>query len=238
MLWYKAWIETRARFIAALFGITFIVGLVVYHFESVMEPSTLFSDLFISRTEQFLMGMWMLSVILFAMGGLAREKATSISDFTLALPVSRVRLLAIRIAVGVFETIFAALAPWIAILAITHHFEKPFPMSQAALYLLLLISGGLVYFGLAVLISTIIEGEYTAPAVAYGVTLLTVVLFNNTDITDRYLNIGKFASGGFLFDRRTYLLRPEIPWLGLTACWAVVALLLFLSFVATDRYEF
>lgn len=238
MLFYKAWIETRARFIAALFGTTLVTSVVLYHFEAVMDPPVLYSDRFVSTTDQYVMGMWLLSVILFAMGGLIREKAVGESSFTLSLPVSRTRLLGIRIIVGMLQAILAAVLPWVAIVFITNNAGKPFPVSQAALYLLLLVSGGLVYFALAILISTVIEGEYTVPAIAYGLTVLTVILFGNISYTDPYLNIGKFMTGGFLFDTRTYLLRPEIPWPGLIACWSAAALMLFVSIKITARYDF
>ena len=238
MLWYKAWIETRARFIAALLGITFVVVVGIYHYESVMDPPVLYNNRFISTMDRTVVGLWLLSVVLLAMGGLMREKAVGASSFTLALPVSRTRLLGIRIVMGTLQAIFAAVLPWVAILIITDSFGKPFPISQAALYLLLLLSGGLVYFALSVLISTLIEGEYTAPAIAYGLMILTAILFGNLDFTDPYLNIGKFMRGGFLFDTRTYLLRPEIPWPGLIACRSAAALMLFASIKVTARQEF
>jgi ABC-2 type transport system permease protein len=238
MLWYKAWIETRARFLCALFGITLVISVILHHYEVVINPSVIYNNRFISFIDIYVMGLWLLSVVLFAMGGLMREKAVGASSFTLALPVSRTHLLGIRITVGVVQAILAAVFPWLAILVISDHAGKPFPISQAALYLLLLLSGGFVYFSLAVLISTVIEGEYTAPAVAYGLTILTVILFGNGSFADPYLNIGKFMTGGFLFSTRTYLLRPGIPWPGLIACWSAAALMLFASIQVTNRREF
>lgn len=238
MLWYKAWIETRARFLAAVVGITLVISVILQHYEMVINPPVLYNNHFVSFAHTYVMGMWLLSVVLFAMGGLRREQAVGASSFTLALPVSRTRLLGIRIVVGIFQAILAAVFPWLAILFISDHAGKPFPVSQAGLYLLLLLSGGFVYFALSVLISTLIEGEYTAPAIAYGITILTVILFGNTSFTDPYLNIGKFMTGGFLFSTRTYLLRPEIPWPGLIACWFAAAVLLLASIQVTNRHEF
>jgi ABC-2 type transport system permease protein len=238
MLWYKAWIETRARFLAALFGITLVISVILHHYEVVINPPLIYNNRFISFIHSYVMGLWLLSVVLFAMGGLMREKAVGASSFTLALPASRTRLLGIRVTVGIVQAILAAVFPWLAILVISHHAGKPFPISQAALYLLLLLSGGFVYFSLAVLISTLIEGEYTAPAIAYGLTILTIILFGNSGFADPYLNIGKFMTGGFLFSTRTYLLRPEIPWPGLIACWSAAALMLFASIQVTNHREF
>jgi ABC-2 type transport system permease protein len=238
VLWYKAWLETRVRFLAALCGVTFILGFFVQHYESAMDPPVLYNNYAISNVDHYLMGLWLLSTILFAMGGLMREKAVGASSFTLALPVSRARFMAVRIMVGIGEAILVAAIPWAAIVIISDAAGKRFPISQACLYALLLVSGGMVYFALAILVSTLIEGEYTAPAVAYGVTVFSAVLFGASDWADPYLNIGKFMSGGFLFDKHTYLLRPEIPWPGLLACWAAAATMICASLVVTERSEF
>ena len=99
------------------------------------------------------------------------------SSFTLVLPVTSAPLAGVRIAVGMFQAISLAVFPWVCILFITHLGQVSFPISQASFYLALPISGGLIYFAMAVLISSLIEGEYTAPDVAYGLTILTGMVF-------------------------------------------------------------
>jgi ABC-2 type transport system permease protein len=238
VLWYKAWIETRARFLGALCSITFIIGFLVYHNDVVLDPPVLFNNYFLSRIDIYLMGMWLLSVVLFAMGGLMHEKSVGTSSFTLTLPVSRADVLFTRILMGLLQTVLAAVVPWTAILVVSDHFRKPFPLSQAALYVLLLVSGGLVYFALAILVSTLIEGEYTAAALACGLTLVTMIMFAASGWSDPYLNIGKFMTGGFLFENRTYLLAARIPWAGLISCWSAAAAMLVASIIVTERHEF
>jgi len=65
-----------------------------------------------------------------------------------------------------------------------HHFlvsslaRMPILISQVAFYVMLLVGGGLAYFSMAVLVSSWVEGEYTTPAVAFVVVLLTAIAFD------------------------------------------------------------
>jgi ABC-2 type transport system permease protein len=111
---------------------------------------------------QILVMMWALAVTLIMMGGLLRERATGSSAFTLALPVSRARFMLVRIGMGLAQAVVLAIVPWVAMFMIGDIFGKTHSASQAAFYLLLLLGGGLVFFAMAVLISSLISGEYTA----------------------------------------------------------------------------
>lgn len=65
MLWYKAWLETRSRFLASLFGITIIISFFVHHGERLFPPgpkTATYSVIFFAH--QYLVGIWILSVIL------------------------------------------------------------------------------------------------------------------------------------------------------------------------------
>jgi hypothetical protein len=51
---------------------------------------------------------------------------------------------------------------------------------------------------MAVLVSSLVEGEYTAPAVAFGLVLLTAVVF---DAWLRPFNLWRLLTGDFYIDR-------------------------------------
>lgn len=227
MLWNKAWLETRGRFVASLCLITSVVVLLVHHSETLVLPTPkrdTYQLLFIAH--HYLMGLWMLSVVLVAMGGLVRERSVGTSSFTLALPVTRVRLVGVRLLVGVLEAISLAAIPWVAVLFVTGMKGRPFPLSQALYYLALLISGGLVYFAASVLIASLFEGEYTAPALAYGVVILTGVIGANSASLQPYGDLWRFMGGDNQIDSSTYLLTRPFPWVGAIASLSVAALLL------------
>ena len=179
MLWYKAWLETRSRFLASLATLTLFSAIFVHHAQGLLRPewkSDFNRLLFIHQ--QFLVIMWVLAVVLLGMGGLIPEKSVGTSSFTLALPVSRARLLGVRVGMGVLEAIVLAVVPWLAVFLVVSLARNRISIIQVVSYILLLVGGGTVYFAMAVLISSLVAGEYAAPAVAYGIVLLTAMLFD------------------------------------------------------------
>lgn len=239
MLWYKAWLETRARFLVSVCAISIISAFFVHHAERVISPEpkreTYFLLFFVHH---YLVGLWILSAVLLGMGGLIRERAIGTSSFTLTLPVSRARVAGVQIAVGIFQAILLAVLPWSVILFTTDLIGRAFPVSQAAFYVLLLISGGLVYFALAVLISSLIEGEYTAPAVAYGLVVLSGITFSSVDSLRPYADLWRFMGGDNHFNHATYLLSGPFPRFGALAALSVAALMLLASVAVIQRREF
>lgn len=241
MLWYKAWLETRSRFVACLLGIALIIAFFVHHAESIILPQWRRPDSsnnIVFFAHGYLVGIWILCVILLGMGGLIRERAVGTSSFTLALPVSRARLVGVRIAVASLQAVALAVVPWATIILLTHLAGSPVRLSQACFYLSLLISGGFVYLGLAVLISSLIEGEYTAPALAYGLTIFTGLLFGNVTWLRPYVDIWRFMGGDNHLNKHTFLLFGPFPWIGILACLSAAALMLAASVVVIQRREF
>src|ERR1044071_7111954 len=98
MLWYKAWLETRTRFVVSLAGMSGLAALRVYQTTRLATPDTGISYYYLTLHwgHVLLCLMWILAVALLMMRGLLREKAVGASAFTLALPVSRRRLMAAR----------------------------------------------------------------------------------------------------------------------------------------------
>ena len=191
----------------------------------------------LNASQHVLMAIWVLAVILLGMGGLIRERAVGASSFTLALPVSR-RLVSVQIAMGVLESIGLAVLPWVAILVTLGLGGLPLSFSQVAFYLALLISGGLTYFALAVLISSLIEGEYTAPAVAYGLVVLSGIVCGTVEELRPYADLWRFMGGDNHFSEGVSLLRGPFPWLGAFAALSVAALLLLASVAVIQKREF
>jgi hypothetical protein len=110
----------------------------------------------------------------------------------------------------------------------------PVLITQVGFYVLLLAGGGLVYFAMAVLVSSLVEGEYTAPAVAFGLVLLSAIVF---DAWLRPYNLWRLVTGDYCIDRQTYLL-SGFPWLGTLASVSAAALMLLVSARVIQRREF
>lgn len=236
MLWYKAWLETRARFLTCLATLTIFCAVFVGHAQGLIRPDW-HADynrlLFV--TQQFIVIMWILAAVLLGMGGIVREKASGSASLTLSLPVSRASLLGVRIAVGALEAIVLGVVPWLAILSISLLAGMPVVLTQVGLYVLLLVAGGLVYFAMAILVSSIIEGEYTAPAVAFGLVLLSAIIL---DAWFRPFNLWRLVTGDFYIDRKTFLLAAHIPWFAILSSFSIASAMLLASVKVIQRREF
>jgi ABC-2 type transport system permease protein len=236
VLWYKAWLETRSRFFTSLATLTLFSAIFVHHAQRLIRPewkSDFNRLLFVNQ--QFLVIMWVLAVVLLGMGGLVREKAVGTSSLTLALPVSRARLLGVRVGTGVLEAIVLGVLPWIAVFVVSSMAKKPILISQVASYVLLVVAGGMVYFAMAILVSSLVAGEYTAPALAFGVVLLTAIIF---DAWLRPFSVWRLATGDLSIDRSTFLLPGHLPWLGILASLSVGVLFLVASAILVHKREF
>ncbi|WP_158820359.1 ABC transporter permease subunit [Granulicella sp. S156] len=238
MLWYKAWLETRARFLISLFGILFLCSYCVLHLEQEAVPGTLLSYYNYVLTEGYgmLVMMWVLAVTLLMMGGLLREHALGSASFTLGLPVSRRRLMMVRVGVGALEASAIAIIPTASMCVIASIWGKPFSLSQNLFHLVLLLAGGAFFFAIALLVSSVVRGEYTAPVVALGVLLLIAVTLGDQKM--RLFSPLEFMLGGEYFNRSSSLLVGPIPWVraGLWVCLA--ALLTWVAVRVVDRKEF
>jgi ABC-2 type transport system permease protein len=238
MLWYKAWLETRSRFLISLVGMVALCSVFVLHGDrdAIYEVGTDYYNYVFFAGHQILVMMWGLAVTLIMMGGLLREKATGSSAFTLALPVSRTRLMMVRICMGLAQAVVLAIVPWTAMFTVGSIFGKTHSVSQAAFYLVLLLGGGLVFFAMAVLISSLISGEYTAPVVSFGAIIVTAVALSSAAL--RPYDPWAFMTGAEYLNKQTNLLLLPIPWLQTAIYIFLAGLLLALSVRIIQQREF
>ena len=236
MLWHKAWLETRARFLTCLATLTIFSAVFVGHAQGLIRPEwhADFNRL-LFVTQQFVVIMWILAAVLLGMGGLVREKAIGSASLTLSLPVSRARLLGVRVALGALEAIALGVVPWVTVFITSLLGGMPVAITQVALYVLLLLGGGLVYFAMAIFVSSLIEGEYTAPAVAFGLVLLSAIIL---DAWFRPFNLWCLVTGDFYINRKTFLLETHIPWLALLSSLSIASAMLLASLKVIQRREF
>lgn len=236
MLWHKAWLETRARFLTCLATLTIFCAVFVGHAQGLIRPEwhTDYNRL-LFVTQQFLVTMWTLAVVLLGMGGIVREKGYGSAALTLSLPVSRARLLGVRVTVGALEAITLGVVPWITVFLISLLAGMTVAITQVSRYAVLLVVGGLVYFAIAILVSTVVDGEYTAPAVAFGLVLLSAVTL---DAWLRPCNLWRLMTGDFYIDRKTFLLATHIPWVALLSSLSIASAMLLASLKVIQRREF
>jgi len=172
MLWYKVWRESSLRFLISALAIAGVC-LVRVLFEPRLFPGVAQEAPAVHNYIQYLYwtifggaarGLFQLCCLLLGLGGLQRDRNQNSLAFTLALPVSRPRLVVTRAAVG-FVQVFALslLAPFL-IWATSPIVHQSMPLSYGLGFIPYWTIGGFFTFGVTFLCSVIFTSEYTALA--------------------------------------------------------------------------
>jgi ABC-2 type transport system permease protein len=238
MLWYKAWLETRLRFLLSLVGITALCAWrQVYRGLEAVIPTTPVRYYYglIHSAGGTLCVLWVAAVTLLAMGGLLRERGTGASSLTLSLPVSRAHLVRVRIAMVCLQALALMIIPWSAMILMIGPGGKPQLLAQAWFHLVLLAGGGSVFVAVPILVSSLVEGEYTAPVISFGIALaMSLGLGPGLDAW----NPAILLTGNEYFDRRAGMLLGPIPWAHVAVSVVVAAVLIGASVQAIRRRDF
>lgn len=203
MLWYKAWLETRFRFLvgAALMTVGsafFVLGnpfiLATWREWEQLHPHEAEQAWILRATVDYpyfiwhfvfrimLQQLWVLCAVLIGFGGLSRESAQGAAGFTLSLPASRLRLVSVSAAVGCVEIAMLGFIPALVIPALSIFIEKPYPIFEGIFHALLMVLGGVVFFSLGIFLSSLIQSEHT-PALI-GVAFVALFYFILTPYAD------------------------------------------------------
>jgi hypothetical protein len=180
MLLYKAWIETRVRFLAGLIGIAIIciynVGLhdrLVRMWSAFDLQHQLLSDpgrwlethdygwyLWHILYDEALQQTWALFAVVLAFGGLIREKTTGTVSFSLGLPVSRRRWLFTRLAAVLIESVVLSLFSALVVIAGSAVIHQTFSLSQVLLHTALMVGAGVFMIAFGNLCYSLFPGNY------------------------------------------------------------------------------
>jgi ABC-2 type transport system permease protein len=129
-----------------------------------------------------------------------------------------------------------AVVPWTAMYLMEISFGKPVDVKQAMMHVAMLLGGGIFFFATAVFSSSVLEGEYTAPMVAFGALAGVAFAMNDLPLRDYSPWHTMFANA--LMPRKGQLLPPGVPWPLLAVFVAVAGLLLLASVKIVERREF
>jgi ABC-2 type transport system permease protein len=238
MLVYKAWLETRTRFLISLIGITVLAAIYIWRQDRDALPTSGISYYYfvLAGGHRIVAMLWSIAIMFLMMGGIVREKAVGASSFTLALPVSRRRLMWTRIVFGLAQSAILGLVPWSAMFLIGSVAGRSLAIGQAVTYLTVMFAAGLTFFAVAVFTSSLLEGEYTAPMVAFGTLIAFAIALNDPPL--RTYSPWFMLLGANLMERKSNMLTAPLPWpvIGIFAIFAVV--LLFASVQLVSRREF
>jgi ABC-2 type transport system permease protein len=219
MLWYKAWRESRATFLLSAVAFSVLsVAFVLFRKEGtgVLSDGPLPYTVYIWKLvyRGYLREVFVILVLLLGMGGLVRERDSGTAGFTMALPVSRLRLVLVRAATGLLEVISLALLPAVLIPSFSAAAGESYPYAQAWQFALLWVAGGAFVFMIGFLSSCIFSGPYTPPIAGF-LALMVYSFLSDMPIMERYsLDVHDIMSGTGRpwFELSTARLIGPFPW--------------------------
>lgn len=246
MLWYKAWRESRTRFVASALALAAICSTIVFFHRDVSigmsddEPLTYATYIWQIAYKGYVRDLFVLIAIFLGLGGLTRERDHRTTGFTLALPVSRFALLATRTVVGCAQVLLLAAVPAILVPALSALVGQRYPASQAWGFGVLWAMVGLLVHAIGILASVLFAGEFTAPiAACFG--LIAYSLLADMSGPGRYLtDIHDVMSGIGMphFTERIGMLTGPLPWSTLLVVLLGAVTLVALGALITNRQDF
>jgi ABC-2 type transport system permease protein len=248
MLWYKAWLETRWRFVIGAVLLVPSIGFSVLMYPEMLRllataptldvPGELgrriaegaelartyrgyvWAQLFRTNLPE----LWTLLAVILGTGGLLSQASGGGALFTLSLPVSRERLTAVRAGTVLAELLVLSLVPAVVLPLLSPAVGESFPVGDALVHSLCLFVSGTVFLSLAFLLSTVF-GDIWRPLLLACCIGLAVALFEQVAGDLSRHSVFRVMSAELYF--RT----GAVPWLGLIISAAASAAM----FVAASR---
>jgi ABC-type transport system involved in multi-copper enzyme maturation permease subunit len=168
MLWHKAWRESRIRFLVALVTMAVVGSGFLVQGLPFLEENRSAEITYTALVDSAVYGstfplLFVIMSLVLGLGGLLRERSAATAPFTLALPVTRRALTAVRAAAGLSQVATLALLPAVLIPALSPVvLGETYPLDRALLFALRWTAWGSVFFSIGFLWSTLIPSDYTA----------------------------------------------------------------------------
>jgi hypothetical protein len=251
MLLFKAWRESRTRFLISATVIGTFCAVVVLFSEGIQQHPDILPTGF--QTAQFnehiyhfiyggtAKGVFAMLVLFLGLGGLLRERRLFTAPFTLGLPVSRNQLIGAQILSGLSQIVALALLPLLIVAALSPLVHHSYPLRDSVHFAILWSAGGSLEFGFAFLCSVLLGGEYTALVAAYLVLFAIPLIAMARRLQPYHLNIlqtmGEFGTMHWNVDH-TLLEPAPLPVVRLSIFLLISATLLATAGRITQRQDF
>jgi len=248
-LLFKAWRESRGRFLlsAALLAAICVLG--VFCRASLMKvfmPDEPFvGDPYVGYIYRLVYGgtargLFTILAMVLALGGLQREHLHRTVGFTLALPVSRARLVWAQALLGLGQIAVLSTLPVLLLAACSQLAHVSYPLGQMARFGLLWFAGGAVFYTVAFLSATLFRSEYTALVVSFVFMIFYPITALFSPLIRYPLNVHHIMSGLAMpyFDARHALLVGAPPWALLASMLTVAGVLIVLAVQITKRRDY
>jgi ABC-2 type transport system permease protein len=254
MLWHKAWLDTRWRFLIGFAVLMLLAAGNVFEYPDIarLRPAAASIDtgtgmigrairnalevqrdyrgyVWFQWVRQNLTQTWTLFALLIGSAGLVTQSGRRATAFTLTLPVSRRHLLGVHAAMGVAELLVLAVVPSLVFPLMSPAIGENYSLRTALVHAMCLFVAGSVFFSLTLLLSTVFNDMWRplllACVVAVVLGISEQVLFDTP--------LGIFRT----MRAESYFRTGALPWPGLLTSATVSLALLYAAaanFAARD----
>jgi ABC-2 type transport system permease protein len=257
MLWHKAWLETRWRFIIALLVLTVMAASNVFDYLAAQRllptltattgtpaaEATGLADMIREAIEiqkdfrgfiwyqafrQNLTQMGVFFAILLGCGGLLHESSKGSALFTLSLPVTRKQLLGARTGTGLAQLFAIAVVPPLAIPILASSIGQHFTIVDALAHGICIFFVAAVFFSLAAFLSTLFTDIWRPLLIAIAIACMIAIL--STVIPQ----LGLFS----VMSGESYFKTGSLPWTGFLTSAVIATALLYSAAETLERRDF
>ena len=257
MLWQKAWLETRWRFVIALIVLTLGTGSIVFDYlaterllprVSVTSPSpaTEVTGLagairdaievqkdfrgfvWYQAFRQNMTQMGVFFAVLLGCGGLLQESSKGSALFTLSLPVTRKQLLGARTSVGLAQLLAISIIPPLAISILAPAIGQRFSVVDALAHGTCILFVAAMFFSLASFLSTLFGDIWRPLLIAIGIACAVALLSMFAP------QLGVFS----VMNGESYFRTGSLPWIGLLTSAVIATALLYSAAETLERRDF
>ena len=247
MLWYKAWRESRSRFLLAAAAVTVYSFVVLFTARTSFPPPQAPQLPYSAYVWGEFYGngravVFSVIALVLGLGGLQRERTAATAAFTLSLPVSRGQFVGARVCVGLLELAVVALVPLVVVPMFSPVLVgQTYPWIQSLRYAALFMTWGVVWFAIGFVWSVLFAGEFTAAAAALLSPWVYLIVYSAASQGgQRFQSANPFAmmSGELNREFNGRQLLTPLPWAPMLVLAVVTAALLFGAWRITARHDF
>jgi len=254
MLWHKAWLETRWRFITALLILTVMAGAKVYEYvvtlrmmplaesvvsgdntplgaairEAVAVQREFRGFIWYNAFRDNLTQMGVLFAVLLGCGGLLSEAKKGSALFTLSLPITRRELLRVRTVTGVTQCLAITMIPPLVLPILAPAIGQQFSVIDALAHGLCLFFVAALFFSLASFLSTMFADIWRPLLIALFLACMAAVV----QFVVPEFGLFRVMSG------ETYFRTGALPWMGFMTTAVLASALLYSAAETLERRDF
>jgi ABC-type transport system involved in multi-copper enzyme maturation permease subunit len=233
MLFYKAWRESRSKFLVGVLALAGFCALMIWSRPSGM-PQLAYPDYINAQVFSGTGNLFFVFLVMFmGVGGLLRERVHHTDVFTLALPVSRWQLIRAQVSVGLGELAVLALVPVWLIQPLSAMLGQSYLLEEALRYALLRFICGTFIFSISFFLSVILKGAYTAPVACFMILILQtrIAWWSRLHLYGGLVLNPLGTIGGRWSELSNNTIFDPLPWRGLS----ILVLTALVLFAATTR---